>query len=189
MGAVFDAWDGRPPGWLADGECADSDGDVFFSEDPGAQAVALTLCRRCRVVDQCRRFALGHPDIEGIWGGLTDVDRALLADPWILVAAVADAVWEPGLARNLTVARERAGQWARVASWPDVAAAAIAVQSILSGRAAVPAGRWQFVGSVVDDRSVLHARYWGPVPGDGDAVAVLVGEEGSGAGSAAAAVS
>jgi len=32
-------------------------------------------CARCPRRSECTSFALAHPDVQGIWGGLTDNER------------------------------------------------------------------------------------------------------------------
>lgn len=39
---------------------------------------AADLCAGCPVLDQCRWYAIEAGEVHGVWGGLSDVDRALL---------------------------------------------------------------------------------------------------------------
>jgi predicted RecB family nuclease len=45
-------------------------------ETEGAAERARTVCARCDVWRQCLAFALRTDDLRGIWGGLTDTERA-----------------------------------------------------------------------------------------------------------------
>ncbi len=50
---------------------------IFFDEDqPGA---GMRICAVCPVQAACRRFALAHPELTGLWGGLTTEERARFA--------------------------------------------------------------------------------------------------------------
>ena len=56
------------------------DPDLFFPLDttgPAARSVAAAkaICARCPVLPACRTWALGH-EAYGIWGGLTEHERA-----------------------------------------------------------------------------------------------------------------
>lgn len=70
---------GEPP-------CASSYPDAFFSDDaPDGNAVkrgtysmereAKATCFSCPYVARCLEFALGEPDLVGIWGGTTEYQR------------------------------------------------------------------------------------------------------------------
>lgn len=66
----------RPP-WSAQGACRDSDVDFFPTpaQDPGP---ALELCARCPVQVECLEHALWNGEAFGVWGGLTEQQRAEL---------------------------------------------------------------------------------------------------------------
>jgi len=66
--------------WRERGACREADPELFFDEDdhsPATQA-AKTICADCPVMEPCRTFALlpENPDIEGLWGGMTESERA-----------------------------------------------------------------------------------------------------------------
>ncbi|WP_052668586.1 WhiB family transcriptional regulator [Nitriliruptor alkaliphilus] len=69
--------------WHDAAACLDEDPELFF---PGGDspryapqvAAALEVCAACAVTVDCLRYALDHGQNEGIWGGMTAVDRAVL---------------------------------------------------------------------------------------------------------------
>ena len=66
--------------WRASGACLSADPDLFFpisATRASARQVscAKAYCARCQVRSDCARFALEHPEVQGIWGGLTDEER------------------------------------------------------------------------------------------------------------------
>jgi hypothetical protein len=70
----------RDSAWIAHAACAGR-GDVFFNNDPVAQATAQRLCSSCPVRSECLAAAQA---VErrgfrfGVWGGLTAVEREQL---------------------------------------------------------------------------------------------------------------
>jgi WhiB family redox-sensing transcriptional regulator len=83
--------------WRSLGACLAADPDLFFpiSLSP-ASAVqvssARAYCARCPVRPDCTRFALDHPDVQGIWGGLTEAERDTLRRDGKRTAARSGAV-------------------------------------------------------------------------------------------------
>ncbi|MFI9366461.1 WhiB family transcriptional regulator [Kitasatospora sp. NPDC053057] len=73
--------------WQLQGACRTVDTSVFFhpTNERGAAAVrrdqaAKSVCARCPVLLECRRYALEVREPYGVWGGLTEDERhALLA--------------------------------------------------------------------------------------------------------------
>lgn len=76
--------------WMASGNCADSDDtDIWFpvdEDDPefesisaieaeAAETAAVRRCYGCPVQDQCLQYALELNLVDGVWGGLTPVQR------------------------------------------------------------------------------------------------------------------
>jgi WhiB family redox-sensing transcriptional regulator len=59
--------------WRARAHCHGLSLDVFF--DPRYVELALEVCGRCSVVDECRRFADDNGIREGIYGGTTANQR------------------------------------------------------------------------------------------------------------------
>ena len=78
---LLDAWQ-----WQSDAACRGMASGVFFSP-PGERGNtrrareqrALRICRSCPVLDQCAAFARGNGEPFGVWGGLTERQRASAA--------------------------------------------------------------------------------------------------------------
>ena len=71
--------------WQYAGACHNADPGVFFSPEAerGAkrerrEEAAKALCRRCPVIQRCREHALKVQEPYGVWGGLSESDRANL---------------------------------------------------------------------------------------------------------------
>ena len=62
--------------------CMGSDPDAWFPELHQANArevkVAKNLCGQCPVQKECLIYAMGNPELQGIWGGLTPRERSVL---------------------------------------------------------------------------------------------------------------
>lgn len=76
-GPDVDRWD-----WQLQGSCRGMDSAYFFHPDNerGVQRAARvsrakSICRRCPVLEECRRHALEVQEPYGIWGGLTENER------------------------------------------------------------------------------------------------------------------
>ena len=67
-------WASNPQRGCAPGRV---DPEIFFpgSKTETANEPALQACRWCPVKEQCREFALAHPGLFGVWGGLTQNER------------------------------------------------------------------------------------------------------------------
>lgn len=85
MGAyqITRAWEGLEPTWMDLGVCAGLSSEarsVFFADDERGVAGALRVaeakahCVRCEVQGDCLSYALATKP-QGIWGGLTEVER------------------------------------------------------------------------------------------------------------------
>ena len=63
--------------WFDDAACRGVDTDVFFpaSATEEAASEAKTICATCPVRETCLEFALENRPPEGIWGGLTPIER------------------------------------------------------------------------------------------------------------------
>ena len=81
--ANTDAWwmraTGKSTEWMVDGLCRQVDPDLFFPES-GANITnaARKVCEACPVQEECLDYALDHPGITGMWGGMTEGQRALM---------------------------------------------------------------------------------------------------------------
>jgi WhiB family redox-sensing transcriptional regulator len=75
---VSSNWD-----WQLDAACRDTNNDVFF-HPPGERkrhrqqriSAAKQVCAACPVITQCREHALAAVEPYGIWGGLSEDERA-----------------------------------------------------------------------------------------------------------------
>ncbi len=64
-----------------DGACRDEDPELFFPTGTSGPALrqvarAKAVCLRCPVLEQCREWALQTGQDRGVWGGLSEEDRA-----------------------------------------------------------------------------------------------------------------
>lgn len=73
--------------WRLDGACGGLPSSVFFSPDGerGAarrrrERAAKAVCAGCRVREQCAGYALAQHERYGVWGGLSEHERALIWD-------------------------------------------------------------------------------------------------------------
>jgi WhiB family redox-sensing transcriptional regulator len=59
-----------------DRSCIDVDASVFYPRQRtrGAVDYAKQVCDRCPITNECREYARIH-DLDGIWGGTTEVER------------------------------------------------------------------------------------------------------------------
>jgi len=72
--------------WQELGLCREYPVDLFFGPDHGEselekqarEAHARSICHRCPVKEPCLEFAMDTNQKYGIWGGLTDKERASL---------------------------------------------------------------------------------------------------------------
>jgi WhiB family transcriptional regulator, redox-sensing transcriptional regulator len=64
-----------PADFFADAACKGADTSVFFpvSENGGFEAKAI--CAACPVAEQCLEYAIETHQPDGVWGGLTAVER------------------------------------------------------------------------------------------------------------------
>lgn len=69
----------RPPEWTKDALCAEVGGDDWFPEKGGPTRAAKSICKRCEVQSECLGWALEHGERFGIWGGLSEGERRVLA--------------------------------------------------------------------------------------------------------------
>lgn len=79
-GPNADLWD-----WQLQAACRGADSSMFFHPDGERgherlrrEQVAKAVCRSCPVVDACRAHALQVGEAYGIWGGLSEPERAVL---------------------------------------------------------------------------------------------------------------
>ena len=69
--------------WQYEGACREVEPSVFFhpeGERGGTRRrrdeAAKAICARCPVIEQCREHALAVQEPYGVWGGLSEDERA-----------------------------------------------------------------------------------------------------------------
>jgi len=74
---VTEVWE-----WQMQGACRGMDSGFFFHPEgergparANREARAKEVCRRCPVLEQCRRHALTVHEPYGVWGGLSESER------------------------------------------------------------------------------------------------------------------
>ena len=68
----------KPPGWMADGLCAQVDPELFYPESGAPNRDAKRICAGCEVRAECLAYALAHRERFGVWGGTTERERRRL---------------------------------------------------------------------------------------------------------------
>jgi len=61
--------------WFDDAACRDADTTVFFPVSEAGAADAKAICSTCPVREECLEFAVDTRQPDGVWGGLTQVER------------------------------------------------------------------------------------------------------------------
>ncbi|AZM54138.1 hypothetical protein DMA15_17470 [Streptomyces sp. WAC 01529] len=77
-GTSVPAAEAQPGTWQDDALCAQTDPELFFPEKGGSTREAKQVCLACEVRTQCLDYALAHPQLGGVWGGLTHRQRRRL---------------------------------------------------------------------------------------------------------------
>jgi len=70
-----------PPGWMADGLCAQVDPELFYPEAGESNREAKRVCGGCEVRVKCLAYALAHRERFGVWGGLSERERRRMHRP------------------------------------------------------------------------------------------------------------
>jgi WhiB family redox-sensing transcriptional regulator len=65
-------------GWLDLAECRHVDTNLFFPRPYENDAPAIAICGGCVARPDCLTYAMGHPELLGIWGGTTNRERSLI---------------------------------------------------------------------------------------------------------------
>lgn len=79
----------RPPEWMADGLCAQTDPDLFYPDLSSPSRFAKRVCNGngpdgdpdmplrapCPVKDKCLAYALDNNEKYGVWGGTSERER------------------------------------------------------------------------------------------------------------------
>ena len=61
--------------WFDDAACREVDTAVFFPASDADADAAKAICASCPVREECLEFALESRPPEGVWGGLTPIER------------------------------------------------------------------------------------------------------------------
>ena len=61
--------------WRERAACKGMDQSIFFPERGGDFWTAASICAACPVRVECGDYATEHPELMGIWGGLSDRKR------------------------------------------------------------------------------------------------------------------
>ncbi len=63
--------------WWLDAECRGVDPEVFHPdpEIEGSDAEAKAICQGCVAQEPCLEYALAVREKQGVWGGLTEIER------------------------------------------------------------------------------------------------------------------
>lgn len=64
--------------WQHKALCSQTDPEAFFPEKGGSTRDAKQVCARCEVREQCLQWAIEHDERFGIWGGLSERERAAI---------------------------------------------------------------------------------------------------------------
>jgi WhiB family redox-sensing transcriptional regulator len=63
------------PHWRADAACREHDTELFFPATEEAAEGAKAICTACPVAQPCLDHALEVRPSDGVWGGLTALER------------------------------------------------------------------------------------------------------------------
>ena len=81
--------------WRLRAACRYVDSTVFFPPDgerppqrDARETRAKAICGRCPVIGQCATYAIQYGERYGVWGGLSEQERAALPGPGRALAAV-----------------------------------------------------------------------------------------------------
>ncbi len=73
--------------WQEDALCRERDENLFVGPDRELTSQrrrrerrAVAVCLACPVLERCRRHALDTPEPHGVWGGMTEDERARVRD-------------------------------------------------------------------------------------------------------------
>jgi WhiB family transcriptional regulator, redox-sensing transcriptional regulator len=85
--------------WRLRAACRNVDSTVFFAPDgeqarerDAREARAKAICARCRVIGPCAAYAIRYGERYGVWGGLTERERAALT---VVGPPAAASAWRP----------------------------------------------------------------------------------------------
>ena len=61
--------------FFADAACRGADTAVFFPVSDSFSEAAKAICAGCPVAEQCLEYAIETHQPDGVWGGLTSIER------------------------------------------------------------------------------------------------------------------
>lgn len=67
--------------WMDRAACRGKDLELFFPDEPrlphlpDPDVAAKRICAGCPVREECLTYALGKPETEGVWGGMSAHER------------------------------------------------------------------------------------------------------------------
>lgn len=61
--------------WMAQGNCAEKNPDIFFPSDGVGVEVAKRICVECPQQERCLEHALRNRIDHGVWGGTSERQR------------------------------------------------------------------------------------------------------------------
>jgi WhiB family transcriptional regulator, redox-sensing transcriptional regulator len=67
---------GTRPTWHRDALCLEHPEVDFFVDTTGDMGPAKRLCASCSVREECLKYALARPSLDGVWGGTSKRGRA-----------------------------------------------------------------------------------------------------------------
>lgn len=68
----------KPPEWTKDALCAQIDPDFWFPEQGEPTKAPKRVCMVCPVRVECLEYSIDHKIPNGIWGGLSALERRRL---------------------------------------------------------------------------------------------------------------
>jgi len=72
-------WLGQQPAWHDLARCAETDPEMFFPDKGESVRPAKRVCAGCEVRAECLQDALDRGERFGVWGGLSERERRVLA--------------------------------------------------------------------------------------------------------------
>lgn len=67
------------PEWMESASCRQTDAEVFYPEGGKSANPARAICARCDVRERCLEWAIDHHETDGVWGGMTPIERRVHA--------------------------------------------------------------------------------------------------------------
>ncbi len=62
--------------WQLRATCRDYDPEIWQPRNERDAEIPRAICRHCPVIVQCRAWALDNHEVYGVWGGLSESERA-----------------------------------------------------------------------------------------------------------------